>query len=146
MKKAIVLLTLAAATACAVPAETAGPPGQAQSSQPGDKSTATPKPKRWVTVAKLAGSGNKRGPAFHLGDSDARLIYQARDTSGIGAISLAVYIIPKGDSLERSGGFPEIMADEAGKDSTQLAKDPGDYYLDIQGANAKWSVAVQQKR
>lgn len=151
MKKTVTLLMVATAlTGCTVPAETAQPPaaGQAQASgRPAEQTSEQPKtPKRWTTVATLNGTGNKRGGAFHLGDGDARLVYTVKDTSGMGAMTLAVYIIGKGDSLEQSGGFPEVMADQAGKDTTRLAKDPGDYYLDVQAANARWTVTVQQKR
>lgn len=155
MKKIVITLPALAAvlmlSACAVPAEeTAPPPVAGAQAQPSEKAsgkaTSAPAPKHWVTVAKLSGTGNKRGTSFHLNGGDARLTYSVRDTSGFNAAVMSVYVVAKGDSLEKSGGFPEVMADHPGKDSTQLAKDEGDYYLDVQAANAKWSVTVQEKR
>lgn len=142
----LILATVTMLAGCAIPAETASPPGAGPQAQPGEQTTGTPKPKHWVTVAKLSGTSDKRGPDFHLGGGDARLAYRMRDTSGYGIVSLSVYVVAKGKSLEKSGGFPEISADKTGRDSTRLVKDPGDYYLDVKAANGTWSVTVQEKR
>ncbi len=127
-------------------ADVASPPAPAS----GDITSSAPAPKahakRWVTVATLAGGGNKRGAPFRLGDGDKRLAYTVKDTSGIGAVTVGIYILDKGDSLARSGGFPEVMADQAGKDTTRLAQEAGDYYLDVNAANARWSIKVQEMK
>jgi uncharacterized protein YceK len=147
-----ILAVLLLAGCATVPNETAVPPraGQTEQSteppaQQSARATAT-HAKRWVTVAKLSGTADKRGQSFHLGDGDKRLSYTVKDTSGFGAVMVAIYIVPKGESLEKSGGFPEVTVSEAGSDSTQLAQEAGDYYLDVNAANAGWSVKIQEKK
>lgn len=146
MKKTIALLTLAAAlTGCAIPAEeVAAPPAAGAEAQPSEETTNSTAPKKWVTVATLRGSGNKRGESFHLSGGDARLTYRVKGT--FEAFVMAVYVMDKGTSLEKEGGFPEVTPTESGKESTQLAKEAGDYYLEVQAANATWSVTVEEKR
>jgi hypothetical protein len=153
----LITITLSTAVAaalltagCGAVPETAAAPEAStaaqQSGSPGSGGPAKTHVKRWTTVATLSGTTNKRGTSFHLGDGDKRLTYTVTDTSGFGALTVGIYVIPKGDSLDKDGGFPEVMPDKSGKGSTQLAQDAGDYYLDVQAANARWSVKVQEKR
>jgi hypothetical protein len=101
---------------------------------------ATPK---WTVVAKLSGSGNKRGSSFHLGGGEARLTYKV---TGKSMPICTIYIVEKGDSLKESGGFPEAMVTKAGSDSTMLAQGEGDYYLDVTAANCSWTVTIEELR
>jgi hypothetical protein len=110
---------------------------------PTTKKPAPPPAPTWKTVVTLKGSSNKRSAAFHLGGGQTRLTYQIK--GGDFATAL-IYVVEKGSSLERDGGIPEVMPDGPGKDSTELAKDEGDYYLDVKAANCTWTVTIQEKR
>lgn len=99
--------------------------------------------KKWVTVAELTGTGNKRGATFHLGGVQTRLTYTVKGGQFATAV---IYVLEKGTSLEKDGGFPEVTADGGAKDTTELVKDKGDYYLDVKAANATWTVTVQEYR
>lgn len=58
----------------------------------------------------------------------------------------AIYVVDEGSSLEKDGGFPEVMASEPGSDETALVKDAGKYYLDVSAANSQWTVTIEQLR
>lgn len=139
-----------AASPSATPAITAtnppGADGEQETTPPPPVLSKAPaaKPKAWHTVATLGGTANKRGPAFTLHGGQARLSYTARDTSGIGSVLVAVYVMEKGTSLAADGGFPEVTVTEPGPGSTELANPAGRYYLDISAANARWTVTVQE--
>lgn len=108
------------------------------------KPTAQPaKAKAWVQVATFSGDSAKRTDPFTLTGADAKLKYT--QTGGQYATT-SVYIVKKGDSLEKSGGFPEVTIDGDKTDETNLAKDAGDYYFDIHSANAGWTVTVEEYR
>ncbi len=100
-----------------------------------------PKPKSWQNVTTFSGSGKKRSPTFPLTGADARMKYEA---SGSGSLIFSAYIVAQGDSLEKSGGFPEVMVTKSGSDSTMLAKDAGDYYLDVNSANCDWTITIEE--
>lgn len=104
--------------------------------------TTAAKPKAWVQVTTLSGSANKRGEPFTLTGAPARLTYKAAGNMAV----LAVYLIAEGTSLQESGGFPEVMVSAAGSDSTMLAKEAGNYYLDVSAANCKWTATIEEQR
>jgi hypothetical protein len=110
------------------------------------QATTTPKPahvRRWVTVATLRGTGPKRSGIFSLTGGPAHLSYTIRGDSNYATAS--IYVVAAGDSLDKSGGFPEVDSGP-GSDSTVLVQDPGRYYLDVNSANASWSIVVQEYR
>jgi len=98
-------------------------------------------PKKWQTVISLSGNGNKRSGYFHLGDGDKRMIYQI--TGGEFSIG-GIYVLRKGLDLKKDGGIPDIDWTGPTKDTTAMIEDAGDYYLDIEAANSKWSVTIQE--
>jgi hypothetical protein len=110
------------------------------------QTTATPKPKRWAKVISVSGSSDKRTDVFTLHGGKTKLTYKFTDTSGLGTIVGAIYVLDEGDSLAKSGGIPEVTVSQPGSDSTFLAKDAGRYYLDISAANARWTVTIQEYR
>jgi len=99
--------------------------------------------KTWQTVATLSGDSNRRGESFTLLGGDQQLVYKV---TGTDPVVCSVYVVEKGTSLESAGGFPEVMIDKAESSDTRLAKDPGDYYLDVSAANCQWTVSVQELR
>ena len=63
-----------------------------------------------------------------------------------GSVVAAFYVLAEGTSLEKNGGIPEVMVTQAGSDSTILAKDAGNYYLDVSAANCNWTVTIEEQR
>jgi hypothetical protein len=120
--------------------EPAAEPTTAAAKAPEKK--AAPAKKTWKTVATLNGSENKNGPVFRLSGAPARLSYTFKK----GNLSLvAIYVLSKGTVFERDGGIPEVMP-QSRKGSTELYKEPGEYYLKVIAANTTWSVTVQELR
>lgn len=101
------------------------------------------KPKQWAKVHELSGNANKRGETFTLEGGDARLKYAVRGSS---VPVCSIYLMESGVDLKEAGGFPEVMVTQAGKDSTMIVKDAGDYYLDVSSANCSWDVIIEEKR
>lgn len=100
-----------------------------------------PEPK-WETVATLEGNTAKAGPDFHLNGCETRLKY---DIQGSGPIVVGIYVEESGTDLMEDGGFPVAAPTEAGSDVTVLREDEGDYFIEVQAANADWSVQVQER-
>ena len=96
--------------------------------------------KRFVEVARLTGNSSKRSEVFELTSSSARLRYESQ------AGFFAVYVMDEGTSLQEDGGFPETSCTEPCSDETQLAKDPGRYYLDVSASGGTWTVIVEELR
>lgn len=57
----------------------------------------------------------------------------------------AVYIVEEGDSLEESGGFPEVTCTQSCTDEPLLRKPAGSYYLDVTGSG-EWNIVVEEER
>ncbi len=98
-------------------------------------------PKKWVTVTTLSGNASKQGAPFKLSGGRTRLVY---DVKGGEAIIVAVYLLEEGTNLQEEGGFPEVTIDRAGKDSTEVSKPAGNYFLKVEAANAQWTITVQE--
>lgn len=97
----------------------------------------------WQTVIDVSGNANKRTQVFHLGSGQQRLLY---NVVGGDFSVCSIYLIKEGDSLEASGGFPEVFVSQPGSSETALVKSPGNYYLDVQAANCSWQVTIQEMR
>lgn len=103
---------------------------------------ATPAPEpTWQTAIDITSNSNKRTQPFYLGSGQKRLLY---NVTGDSFSICSIYIMSEGDSLETSGGFPEVMANEPGFGETALVNSPGNYYLDVTSANCSWQVTVQE--
>ncbi|MDI9934716.1 hypothetical protein QM806_04505 [Rhodococcus sp. IEGM 1351] len=96
-------------------------------------------PNTWVKVAELSGTTNKRGDVFKINSTKQRITYTVSDQH---SPFVSVYLIPEGKSLERDGGFPEVMmATTSGE--TLAYKSAGSYYLDVNGQD-EWTVIVEE--
>ena len=104
---------------------------------------APPVQKTWQTVATFNGNANRRSESFTLTGGEQKLSY---NVTGGDMVLCAIYVVPKGTSLESEGGFAEVDLDQAGPGDTQLVKDPGEYYLDVSSANCQWTVTIQELR
>lgn len=105
--------------------------------------TTAPGP-QWVEVATLSGTSNKQGGTFTLESGKARLRY-AFNAGEFGG-SFFAYVVDEGDSLDVSGGFPEVNCLETCSDATLLRKPAGTYYLDVTAANGGWTILVEEVR
>jgi hypothetical protein len=119
-----------------------------QSSAAAKESTGAPKQAKpvakptWKTVSDLRGNTNKSGPDFHLNGCDTRLTY---DVKGGDMSLVAFYVMESGKKLLEDGGIPVASPSESGRGETVLREDEGDYYIEVMGANADWTAAVQEK-
>jgi hypothetical protein len=99
------------------------------------------KPKTWQKVIELSGSSAKRSDNFKLTGAQARLKYTV---NGGDSLIAAIYVMDENKSLQEDGGFAEVTATKSGGDETRLAKPAGNYYLDVNAANAEWTVVIEE--
>jgi len=102
-------------------------------------------PKQWVTVVEMNGNSNKNSDTFALTGAKCRLIYKVSGEMSVWVI----YVVKEGHIIEQEGGSPDVMismpsSDSA--DSTFLMKGAGNYYLDVNSANANWAVKIEEYR
>jgi hypothetical protein len=97
---------------------------------------------KWETVASLEGNTSKAGPDFPLHGCEARLKYTV---DGGASIIVAFYVLESGTQLMQDGGFPVATPTESGASETTLRLDEGDYFIQVEAANADWTAAVQEK-
>lgn len=97
----------------------------------------TTAPATWQVVTELSGSSEKTGDTFHLDKAQTRLTYSSNE--GV----FYAYVMKDGDTLESDGGIPEVSCSEKCDDTTNLRRDPGDYYLAVRGSGT-WTVKVEQ--
>lgn len=103
----------------------------------------TSKAKQQVVVVKLSGNSNKSSDTFSLTGGKVTLTY---DFKGASSIVGAIYVLKEGVDLQKDGGIPEVMVSQAGSDSTILRKAAGDYYLQVNSANADYTVTIEEER
>ncbi|MBA4606962.1 hypothetical protein H1W00_00545 [Aeromicrobium sp. Marseille-Q0843] len=101
------------------------------------------KPK-WRKVAELSGSADKQSDTIKLTGEKVRLSYEFKDTSGMDMVVGGIYLLDEGTDLMSDGGIPEVMISEAGKDSTILRKDKGEYFLKVTAANVEYKVVLEE--
>jgi len=109
----------------------------------GDEATADDGGGEWVEVVSLKGSAAKTSAPFKLDGGEQRLSYKI---DGGDMVMAAFYVEPKGTDLMNEGGFPVVMPDKAGKDTTRLNKDAGQYIIIVEAANCEWSVTLEEMR
>ncbi len=102
-----------------------------------------PATKQQVVVAELSGNANKSSDTFTLTGGKVTLEY---DFKGNTAVVGGIYLLKEGTSLSEDGGIPEVMVSEAGSDSTIIRKSAGDYYLQVNSANADYTIKVTEER
>lgn len=99
--------------------------------------------KEWVKVTEMNASSNKQSSTFTLEGGQQRIDYTVTG----GQFSLcSVYVVDEGSSLSEQGGFPVVMIDSAKTDETMMRKSAGEYYFDLQVANADCMVELYEYR
>jgi len=99
-----------------------------------------PAPKEWKEIFSLKGSGSKKSGSFHLSGEKARVRYKAMQ-AGL----FSFYVVPDGEDVMETGGFPEVMTQEKEESEAYLTKPEGDYYLNM-NATGKWEVIVEEMK
>ena len=98
---------------------------------------------QYYDVINFKGNGMRKSKVFHLQGTDSKIVFKYSSLSDqVG--EFAVYVVPAGEDITKTGGFPELSSsqiDDAGESSIQ--KPAGDYYLEVAAAG-RWSVKVQQ--
>lgn len=97
----------------------------------------------WVKVASLKGSTSKTSAPFKLKGGEQKLEYKI---TGDEMMIAAIYVEKAGTDLMEEGGIPVVTPDKAGKDSTRLSKDEGEYHIIVESANCGWTVTLFEKR
>jgi hypothetical protein len=113
---------------------------------PTTATTQAPKTAQWVTVVRASGHSDKRTDLFTLHGGRAKLTYSFTDDAGMGLIVAAIYVLKEGESLKKSGGAPEAIVSQPGKNSTFLTKAAGRYYLEVSAAYTHWTVTIRERR
>jgi hypothetical protein len=121
-------------------------PAATKTTQPVAPKITAPAAKKWVKMVTLSGSADKTSDTIKTTGGKVRITYDFRDPSGSGMIVAAVYLLDEGTDLAKDGGIPEVMITEAGKDSTTVRKDAGEYYLNVSAANTKYTITVEEER
>lgn len=99
--------------------------------------------KEWVKVTELKAGANKQSETFTLEGGQQKIKY----TLGSGQFGMcSVYVVDEGSSLTEDGGFPVVMISDAKTDETMMRKGSGDYYFDLQVANADCTVELYEYR
>ncbi len=99
--------------------------------------------KEWVKVTELTAGSNKQSETFTLEGGQQKIKYTV--TGGQFSVC-SVYVVDEGSSLTEDGGFPVVMINEAKTDETMMRKGSGDYYFDLQVANADCKVELYEYR
>jgi hypothetical protein len=121
------------------------PPGVGDGAA-GSPAGAPATPRRWRNVITVSGSASKRTTAFALHGVQTRLRYRVEDLDGLGSPNAAIFVRGEGAGADSDGGAPAVTATRAGSDDARLERRPGSYYLEVEAANANWSVAIQEYR
>lgn len=105
---------------------------------------AAPAKKVWVPLATLTGGTEKTSDTIRTTGGRVRVSW---DVVGGDAAMVAIYLLNEGTDLQRDGGIPVAMPDEAStKDSIVLRKGAGEYFVQVTSANAKYTVKVEEER
>ena len=142
---AIILLAIGAtmATGDTAEKEFVGTVMEDDSSTPAETEQVEPAQQEWVKVTEITASANKQSSTFTLEGGQQRVAYSV--TGGDFGIC-TVYVLKEGSSLDRDGGFPEVMVDGGQTDETMMRKSGGDYYLDLKVANGNCTVELYELR
>lgn len=99
----------------------------------------------WKTVFEFKGTdnGEKTSELFKLSGAPARLTWKVETDS---MWILAAFVEPEGHDLKAKGGFPVIMESEDKEGSVPLDLKAGSYYVYVNAANCKWTVAIQEQK
>lgn len=108
----------------------------------GAREVASEQGKAWTEVLRLTGSGDKKSQAFTYSGGKARLRYDFQaDEFGV----FVLYVVKDGEDIMQTGEFPEVMLQNGETGESNLSHlRKGNYYLNVNSANGKWEVVVEE--
>lgn len=91
------------------------------------------------------GNGDKKSKVFTISGDEVIMYYNFEtDSDDVGMF--AVYVVPEGENIMETGGFPELTLEGSEKGETNLSHlSDGNYYLNVVSANGAWGVAVVER-
>lgn len=101
-------------------------------------------PKKPNELVLIKGNGDKKSKVFTISGDEVTMFYNFESDEDMGM--LAVYVVPEGENVMETGGFPELTLQGSEKGETNLSHlSDGNYYLNIVSANGSWGLAVVEK-
>lgn len=94
----------------------------------------------WKDIASWSGSGQKTTESFTVTKDEWRLQWKTTDEAFKGAGIFQVYVYDSAGTLVSSANQQGLGVD------TSYVHKRGKFYLTINSANIKWTVAVQEER
>jgi ribosomal protein L40E len=94
----------------------------------------------WQKVKSWQGTGIKKTEPFTITGKQWRIIWSIKDTSGINASILQIFVYKVGVQAPM-----EIVANVQGTaNDTSYIYESGEFYLNINSANGNWAITVEE--
>ena len=101
------------------------------------------KPKQWVEVFKIKGGDSKITASFVLTGGKTKIKYKY---SVKGSGLFALYVVPDGQNIIKTGGIPDVMIQQSEDSETYIIKEAGSYYFNISSSGGKWVVSIEEEK
>jgi hypothetical protein len=127
------------------PGKTAELPTSITTKAGAPKTTAPPAAKKWVPLATVTGGTEKTSDTIRTTGGKIRVTWKFTQSEFMVG---AIYLLDEGTDLHKDGGLPVAMIDNAdsASDSIVLRKAPGEYFVQVNAANTKYTVKVEEER
>ncbi len=95
--------------------------------------------KSWHKVKEWSGTGIKTTEAFDIKGKQWRVTWTSKDTSGLGADIVGIMVKRPGADIPLS----VISGDQGSGGDTSYIYESGEFILDINSANCRWTIVVE---
>ncbi len=113
-----------------------------------NKATETEKSiqKKWVKNKSWKGEGYKRTEPFTITSSNWRIVWNFDSPTNAGSIFSGTYCPKESqDCSDGGGGFANVVNEYKGNDTSYVST-TGDFYIEVNAANCKWNVSVEEEK
>jgi hypothetical protein len=93
----------------------------------------------WSAVRSWTGTGSRTTESFRISSDEWRISWEAEGDRAYGVLLISIYRVG-GDLVDL------IYAEGASSNSSYVHNSPGEYYLQIAGANIRWKVTAFDRR
>ena len=93
----------------------------------------------------MSGNADQQSDTIVLSGGRVRLAYDFTDSSGVGMVVGAIYLLPEGTDINVDGGIPDVIVSEAGAGETILRRSAGEYYLKVAAANTDYTITLEEQ-
>ncbi len=114
------------------------PTPQNGSQEASQAQTPTQEP-QWIAVKSWKGNGGKKTEPFTITGKQWRINWSNKDTTGFGGTILQIFARKPGDN-----GIGELIVNSQAAQDTSYVYKSGEYYLEVNGANGNWEIAVEE--